>query len=362
MKRTKKEFNEALGVPDNIVNVARDAWNNFKREFERELYQGETEYEFTLRPSEPYQIADMPVKEINYKVELHPTSQVDEPEFIGFSVRGKVSRELEGERPIFLSVDKEGKTHMSVEIAVPEIWDEEEVMEFLNRNNVMSVSFFSHELKHEYDEFKRPHTSPEKRISYNSAKEMMATFPPLREFAFYLYFTHEIESLVRPTEVATALDEMGITKKQFVDFLFNNKTYKQLKEISEFSVEKMKKDLLEYVGEIRQMLEDVDDEYSDDMTDEEVVNRIMELTYITMVNKRGTEYLSMIVENPLEAFFGLPTRKSKWMDQYIKKISKYENNPMRFFDITEIDLHRIANKMMRKLAKLYDMAKNNPSD
>ena len=133
-------------------------------------------------------------------------------------------------------------------------------------------------------------------------------------------------------------------------------------ELISLAQRKIKNDLLDYVGEIRQMLEDVDDEYSDDMTDEEVVKRVLELTYITMVNKKGSDYLSMIVENPLEAFFGLPTRKSEWMDQYIKKISKYRNNPLKYFDVAEVDLQMTAKKMMRKLAKLYDLAKINPSD
>lgn len=358
----RKVLREALGVPNNLVNVAKDAWDEFKREFKTLLDDNILEYDFYVSPSEPYMISDMPINEINYIIKLHPTNKVDKPEFINFAVHGQVSRELGGKRPILLHVDKGGKTILSIEIAVPEDWTTDEVMGFIEKNRVSSVSSFSHELKHEYDEFKKPHSTPESRISYNNAREMMATFPPLREFAFYLYFTHEIESLVRPSEVAAALDVMGITKKQFIEFLFNNKTYKQLKEISEFSVKQMKKDLLNYIGEIRQTLENVDDEYSDDMSDDDVINRILEITYITMVNKKGSEFLSTIAAHPLEQVFGLPARKSKWMDNYISKITKYENNPLKYFEDEEKEMKIISKNMMRKLSKLYDLAKNNPSD
>ena len=37
MKRTKKEFNEALGVPEGIVKTAQRVFEDFKQEFKREL-------------------------------------------------------------------------------------------------------------------------------------------------------------------------------------------------------------------------------------------------------------------------------------------------------------------------------------
>ena len=76
------------------------------------------------------------------------------------------------------------------------------------------VSSFAHELKHEYDEYKQKHINIDTRLDYMSARDAMGTIEPIGEFAFMLYYTSIIESLVRPTEIAAELGVLGITKKR----------------------------------------------------------------------------------------------------------------------------------------------------
>ena len=57
----------------------------------------------------------------------------------------------------------------------------------------------------------------------------------IRVFFRYMYYISGIENLVRPTEVAYSLKRKNITKSQFKDFLENNRVYKELLEIKNFT-------------------------------------------------------------------------------------------------------------------------------
>lgn len=363
MKRTKKEFNEALGVPEGLVKTAQRAFEDFKQEFKRELNPDQTEYEFSYTPSEPYRIADMDIDTINFKINLHPTDRSDEVDAISMGVEGKGERGERKNRPVILSVDKEGNTYFHMDLVTPEEWSEEDVIDFFNRKRVENVKSFSHELKHEYDEFKTPHQSLANRIDYTISKDLIRGFPPLSKLAFNMYFINQIESLVRPSEMAAEIDELGITKEQFLDFLTNNQTYKKLKEINQFTVDQLKEELRPYVGEIRQLLDEFEDEPDPyEKSDDEVIERMMEIFFITLANKSNEAFYHSIITHPLEKIFGLPPKKEKWFNDFMKKNERYENNPMRFFDNTELEFKYKSNKVMRKLAKLYDYIKQNPSD
>jgi hypothetical protein len=62
------------------------------------------------------------------------------------------------------------------------------------------------------------------------------------------------------------------------------------------------------------------------------------------------------------SLFGLNDNKDEKMDnirnQFVKHISKYEKNPNQFFKNEIKKFHIVADKMIRKIAKLYSMAKD----
>lgn len=358
MKRTKKEFNEALGVPDNIVNAARDAFEDFKREFKKVLNRNETEYEFNYSPDKPYRIGDMEIKNINYEVKLHETNRTDEVRPISMGVKMSSKDSERFNKPVLISVDKQGNSNLQIDLSVPEDWDENDVLDYFNKNKVKNVKTFSHELKHEYDEYKIPFQTLSSRVIYTSIKKLMGGIPPMNDFIFKLYFISRIESLVRPSEVAAEIDELGISKKQFLDFLLNNATYQELKDINQFSVDKLKGELKDYVGEIRDILSNLENEDDPfEKTDEEVIDRLLEIYYITITNNNNSMFYNYLVSDPFQQIFGLPPKEDKWFKDFAKKNQKYHNNPLRFYDNMELEFKYKSRKMMKKLSKLYDYIK-----
>ena len=61
-----------------------------------------------------------------------------------------------------------------------------------------------------------------------------------------MYYIHTIENLVRPTEVAYSMKRKNITKSQFKKFLENNRVYKELLKIKNFSFDDFISQLKEY--------------------------------------------------------------------------------------------------------------------
>ena len=115
------------------------------------------------------------------------------------------------------------------------------------------ISSFAHEIKHEFDDYKKPSISIKERIDYDMAKDMMKGITPLRKFAFLLYFIHKIENLVRPTEIASLLDSEQISKKEFISFIKNNSTYKHLEEAKQMSYDLLKAEMVEYIDKIKEI-------------------------------------------------------------------------------------------------------------
>lgn len=363
MKQNKKEFNEALGVPSNITQTAQELFNDFKREFKKRINVNELEYEFQYKPRFPYRIADMDINEIIFHVNLNPSDQTNKVEVLSMSVPSSASIETTGKKPILLTVDKEGTSQLFINIAVPEDWSEGEVIHYFDSNRVKNISTFAHELKHEYDSFKKPAGSVKERAKYVGAKEMIGGLPPLRDFAFNLYYISDIESLVRPSEVAAELRTSEIPKKDFLEFIINNDTYKQLKEIHEFSVDEMKEELKKYADDIREIAIELEVDNAENLTDDELASFALHIGYITLIDKTSEKYFEYLFPNPFTMLFDPETDKKKdWFETYRKRALRFKDNPENFYKKAEKDFKIKGLKMMRKLVKLYDYIIENPSE
>jgi hypothetical protein len=228
------------------------------------------------------------------------------------------------------------------------------VKEYLQNKKVKIISSFAHELKHEYDDFKSKTFSLVERVNYNVARKMMGLLKPLNDFSYYLYFISKIESLVRTTEISTELDLMGVTKKQFLNFLLKNRTYKLLKDIQNFSFGNLKNNLLEYIKEIEKIFDEIEIDYSD-MSDSEKVDEILRLYVVNFSNKKFKDYLRYMTDSFMDDILGFSEKKENWIEKYKRTISKYENNEIKFFENSEKLFKFVSTKMIKKISKLYDM-------
>ena len=53
-------------------------------------------------------------------------------------------------------------------------------------------------------------------------------------------------------------------------------------------------------------------------------------------------------------------KKEKFLDAYETEILRFKNNPLRYFEFQEKKFKFVSEKMMKRLSKLYSLAKPNP--
>jgi hypothetical protein len=122
----------------------------------------------------------------------------------------------------------------------------------MKKEKIEFISSITHELKHKYDKFKKPKTSLTARGEYITfTNNNFENIVPINRFLHNLYFTHTIENLVRPSELAGAIDAGEITKKGFYKFLTNERVFKQLKEIQGFTYEGFREQLKNDIDKIK---------------------------------------------------------------------------------------------------------------
>jgi hypothetical protein len=199
---------------------------------------------------------------------------------------------------------------------------------------------------------------------------------PIDAFFYQLYFTTTVENLVRPSELAGAIDAGEIDKEKFMDFLKDNRTYKELRKILDYVPElndpekrltpeeigrigyaTMKSELLKDVDLIRKRLRDSD--IDDPDSDEAVVDFILELAYKNLRDAKINVLHSFLMRydpsNIIKQMLGLKV-SFEYLDEYVEKIT-YKNHK----DFFENEIKRfifVSNKLIKKISKLYDMAKD----
>jgi hypothetical protein len=165
----------------------------------------------------------------------------------------------------------------------------------------------------------------------------------------------------------------NITKSQFREFIENSRVYRELVEIKNFTFEDFINQLKENEDRLDALIAHIDEDPSD-MTIDQKIDRVLEVTYIDLVNNRMEMFVRM-TEHAMDDFlkFGsqlglLPSgteEKVKQLEKtdevrqkFLKYVMKYEKNPTKFFENEIENFQYVANKMIKKISKLFAMAKD----
>jgi hypothetical protein len=355
MRFSKQNIVEAVGVPSNIENVSKRVFNFFEQKLQEEgdsIVDPNTTYDYEL--SGRFKIGDFNFRSIKFNLIFIATDEVDEPLALGMGIHMSAQPQF----PEFVLVNEKSKDlEFSVRIAIPESKDTSfsQVLDMIQIEDLEIQSSFSHELMHAYDGFKKPFETIKGRAKYSGTQQTRFDIPPLRKFLYYLYFASATENVVRAAEVNSIMKKAGVSRDMFYDFLLSNKTYKMYQEINNFSLDNLKKDLLNYIDNIDDILNRFDD-VNLYKTDEEKVNRILELLYINLVNNIVSGYRELITTDFFEMFIGvLPPEKEEAHQKFSKEMQRFKNNPMEFFKFEEKKMKSISSEMLKKLSKLYSL-------
>jgi hypothetical protein len=351
----RRKINEALGVPVNIIPSAIKLYDDVYR-FLSSLkdIQSDNSYETVLTGD--YTISDMKLRTINLEVMLHKV-QGKGFSFLSFGQGLHILVNDKFQMEVFVEEDE---TIIQIEFIVPEQFEDNELLEYYQKNKNRFISIIAHELKHAYDSFKKNKTNLPKRVDYQiSANRGFGAVKPLNRFLFLSYYIHHIENLVRPTQLATEIHLGKITPKEFYNFFVENEIFKTLKEAREFSLESLKESLKKYMIQVYEILDTVG---MDVGSEDEAIDSILELFYINLVNWKQEQMINFIYprgrDNPMFQDM-VNDDKDNYISTYTDKIQKYENDYERFYIDEARFMKYTAIKMIKKLGRLYELTNQN---
>ena len=364
---------EALGVPDNILDAADMLYDIVEQDIKsintiQDDYTFDGEINFELGDKKKIKID-------SYELKVNIEEIEDEEGVLDIISMG-MGGGFGFNRDNFMKENQPStKLELSITFAVGENWSPEGLIDKMEEERDDHVSSLAHEIKHKYDKQSKQFGLIGPDAEYQATQRRGNFGIPAIDRVFYrhMYYIHAIENLVRPTEVAYSLKRKNITKSQFKEFLENNRVYKELVEIKNFTFYDFISQLKEQEERLDKLLEHVNEDPSN-MTIDEKINRVLELVYIDLVNNKMQLFVTM-TEHAMDDFlrFGgqlglLPSgaeEKIKALEKtdeirqkFLSQTIKYEKNPTKFFEVEFEKFQYVANKMLKKISKLYDMAKD----
>jgi hypothetical protein len=347
----KRKINEALGVPENIINSAIKLYD-YIFAYVSSLRQIDSEDKYRTQIIGDFRIADMNLRKINLKIELYKRFGLDFTLFgMGKSAESKINSLFQME-----AVIRNDEIDLMMDLGCPESFEDEEMIEFLRQNRNKLIPIIAHELKHGYDTFKKRTSNLHKHVDYVVFSEAsFGRIKPLTVFLFNSYYIHNIENLVRPTEMAADIELRKTTPKEFYKFFVESEIFKTLKKIKESTFEELRDELMNYESQIDELLATVNESYNDI---DEKVDRILKLFYFNVVNWKNDKIESYIypmgVNNPLFQYFQTKDNDN-YLNNFYKKTEKYANDYVSFYKNEEKYMRLTATNMIKKLGRLYEM-------
>jgi hypothetical protein len=228
----------------------------------------------------------------------------------------------------------------------------------MKNNADNTVSSLAHELKHAYDNYKKPVEKLVDRSNYAGFQRARSGVRPMDQFMFNMYFINQIENLVRPTESYVEMVSNGVvTKEQFLKFLLNSKTYKTLVKMRDYSFDDLKNELKEYEPQIDEYLDNTVNNYdSSSMDIDEKVNYFLKIFAIKISQKVHEVRKNMLTPNIFQMLFGGGNPDANnFLESTLGDLTKMMENPNKFYYTSIENMKKIAIKMMKKLSKLYSL-------
>ena len=366
-------INEALGVPDNILDAADMLYDIVERDIKsirdiQDEYKFDGELEFELGDKKKIKIDSYT---LTVKIE-----EIEDEKGVLDIVSMGMGGAFGFNRDVYMKENEPSTIlELTITFAVGENWKPEGLIEKMEEEKDEHVASLAHEIKHKYDKQSKQFGLIGQDAEYQATQRRGSFGIPVidRVFFRYLYYISGIENLVRPTEVAYKLKRKNITKSQFKEFLENNVVYKELVEIKNFTFEDFINQLKESEDRLDALIEHIGDDPSD-MTIDEKINVVLEVSYIDLVNNRMQMFMTMtehgmddvikfgtqlgILPPELEKNFEGIQKTDAIRQKFLKYVMKYEKNPTKFFEDEIENFQYVANKMLKKISKLYAMAKD----
>jgi hypothetical protein len=359
---------EALGVPDNILNTAKEVFDMVAVNL-KSIDEKEDQYTFTNYPH--YELGGKK-KIIIDEIEL----TVNVEEFSGYDGKPDVmsmgmGQSFHFDRDVKLKKTEPSSTaEIEITFGVGSDWEPYELYNAFIKNKDKYLPSIAHELKHKYDKQSKEFDLVGRDAEYQAIMRYGNFGIPAvdQKFMRFLYYGHMAENLVRPVEIASEMEHQNINKSQFYEFLKNNRVYKELQEIKDFTFEKFIMMIHEQMDRVDKLLEHMGEDPSS-MTDSEKIRMVLEKVYFILLNNKMDIFMDMTTNKQEELENALKHMMGQEIDpmvgeigdvrkKFLNYVSKFRDKPLDFFKSEIENMSYNANKMLKKISKLYAMAKD----
>jgi hypothetical protein len=360
---------EAVGVPANIEVVAQNLYTDIAKKLKNKEIGPEDVVKFKfINKDGRYSFADFNPNFITVEFGLGTYSGDAIDNITGNKITGGLVHSMGFSKASKLndvfdlvSVDTDGGIELNIDYAQPENddeWSGDKILNTMKNNADNTVSSLAHELKHAYDNYKKPVEKLVDRSNYAGFQRVRSGVRPMDQFMFNMYFINQIENLVRPTESYVEMVSNGVvTKEQFLKFLLNSKTYKTLVKMRDYSFDDLKNELKEYEPQIDEYLDNTVNNYdSSSMDIDEKVNYFLKIFAIKISQKVHEVRKNMLTPNIFQMLFGGGNPDANnFLESTLGDLTKMMENPNKFYYTSIENMKKIAIKMMKKLSKLYSL-------
>jgi hypothetical protein len=362
---TKKLLSEAVGVPENILEEGKKLFEIVKDQL-KNITSIEGEYEIEDIEID-LNISDVNFTHLNLMVKVDEIEDYDGDEALIASMG--VGNEFNFDEGIMMQVNAETSTiDLFIQFIVSENWNESDLYNAFVKNKTDSISVMSHELMHRFRRSKKPKGLAGETADYQAYSSSGLNFgiPVMSDFMRYSYFIQNEENVVRPTEVASRMIEMGITREQFYNFITEDQVFKELKQIQNFSFEYLINSLQEQMERVDALLEHAGQDIEDKSEDEKI-RMVLELVYINLSNAKMVNFERYILTRnemmfsqlgPFAQLMGAKQpseNKVKLLKKYQNHVTKYENREIDFFKDECERFNYVATKLMKRISKVYSL-------
>ena len=367
-----KLISEALGVPDTILDVAEQVFDSVAQDI-KSIRTKKDEYIF--RGNVGVQLGDKKKIDIDdYELTVnvvYPDDYDEEPQIMSMGM----VQQFNFDRNIMMKrVQKSSTAEIEIDYAVSDNWEPSDLYNTLMKSKTKHLASIAHELKHKYDKQSKKIDLIGREALYHSTMKMGISGIPAIDSVFMraLYFVSMTENLVRPVEIASIIKSKNITKSQFKDFLMKTDVYRELQNIKNYTFDDFINDMKEQMNKVDNLLEHVNVDGLEDMSEDDKIKKVLEVIYGTLTNARLDIFQDMTSNKQDELMdmfkdlFGQDLKKDdpqqKGLEQVRNKFynyaAKYKDNPVKFFEDEFENFNYTANKVLKRLSKIYALAQD----
>lgn len=356
-------INESLGVPDGLTKEAK----RIKTEFLEKVSNLDIDTSsgwpsFVLVGTWDIKFSDFGIIGLPIILRIEKCDNLDYPVLLGASY-GNRSDWIQKSGKLYLS-NNIPTSFISIDIACEKI-DQDKIKDILKRE--VTTSLFAHEIHHLYEASKSGKRSIKKLANYKSYQ--ISNLPKIiSDFLHILYYVTTIENFVRPSEMLSIMEEEGIKKSDFRNWIKETDMMKIIEKARNFSIqeflEKAAKDM-----SVKLMLLDARGKDLNSSGDDK--KDIMRIVFINIANS-GSE----ITKNLLDSYFahvsgghssiilgflGIESPEikkardicNKEFNDIVKFYNKWDGKEEKYFDFLQKRINFAGEKMKKKLSKLW---------